>query len=187
MSIGFRPTAADSEMIQAHKRPDESTSDVLRRALRALDREKWQVEARKDMERIAASGEDLSEEPDDWGFDGDGQPVDLRGDGPLNVDVPADEPQRPGDARATEQLGRDVVAEVYQELRRKIEADQVFTGKGVAVVRDSLEMSTQLIQKFEGMLANTSPILASRPSERDHPVPRKLAQLHAARRRAGKR
>ncbi|MEV5007285.1 hypothetical protein [Streptomyces sp. NPDC055692] len=77
-SVGFRPTAADNEIIQAHRRPEESTSDVLRRALRALDREKWRGEALKDMERIAASGEDLSEEPDDWGFDDEGDPVDLR-------------------------------------------------------------------------------------------------------------
>lgn len=30
------------------------------------------------MERIAASGEDLSDEPDDWGYDEDGKTVDLR-------------------------------------------------------------------------------------------------------------
>ncbi|MER5511251.1 hypothetical protein ABT052_38925 [Streptomyces sp. NPDC002766] len=80
MSVGFRPTNADDEIIQAHKRPGETTSDVLRRALRALDRERWQDEARKDMERISAGGEDLSDEPDDWGYDEDGRPVDLRGD-----------------------------------------------------------------------------------------------------------
>ena len=73
MSIGFRPTAEDNEIIQAHKRPDESTSDVLRRALRALERERWTKQAREDMERIAASGEDLSDEPDDWGYDEDGR------------------------------------------------------------------------------------------------------------------
>ncbi|MFD0209166.1 hypothetical protein ACFVH9_08510 [Streptomyces hirsutus] len=80
MSIGFRPTPEDNEIIQAHKRPDESTSDVLRRALRALDRDRWEQQAREDMERIAASGEDLSGEPDDWGFDEDGQLEDRRGD-----------------------------------------------------------------------------------------------------------
>ncbi|MEU9575391.1 hypothetical protein AB0D62_37255 [Streptomyces massasporeus] len=81
MSVGFRPTAADNDIIQAHKRPDESTSDVLRRALRALDREKWQAQAREDMQRIAASEEDLSAEPDEWGFDEAGEPVDLRSEG----------------------------------------------------------------------------------------------------------
>ncbi|MCX5079007.1 hypothetical protein OG321_42185 [Streptomyces sp. NBC_00424] len=78
MSVGFRPTPADNEIIQAHKRPEESTSDVLRRALRALDRQKWDDQARQDMERIAASGEDLAEEPDDWGYDEDGHPSDQR-------------------------------------------------------------------------------------------------------------
>ncbi|MFF8867995.1 hypothetical protein ACF08B_38835 [Streptomyces sp. NPDC015139] len=79
MSVGFRPSPEDNEIIQAHKRPDESTSDVLRRALRALDRERWDSQAREDMERIAASGEDLSDEPDEWGYDEDGAPADLRG------------------------------------------------------------------------------------------------------------
>jgi hypothetical protein len=89
MSVGFRPTEADNDIIQAHKRPDESTSDVLRRALRALDREKWQAQAREDMERITASGEDLSAEPDEWGYDETGEPVDLRGRDPqARRDVP---------------------------------------------------------------------------------------------------
>ncbi|WP_309318852.1 hypothetical protein [Streptomyces salinarius] len=78
-SIGFRPTAEDDELIRAHRRPDESTTDVLRRALRALDRERWDQQARADMERIAASDEDLSDEPDDWFLDEDGEPVDRRG------------------------------------------------------------------------------------------------------------
>ncbi|MFJ9893591.1 hypothetical protein ACIQPR_09675 [Streptomyces sp. NPDC091280] len=79
MSVGFRPTEADNEIIDAHRRPGEATSDVLRRALRALDRQQWETQAREDMERIAASGEDLSEEPDDWGYDDQGEIVDLRG------------------------------------------------------------------------------------------------------------
>ncbi|MFE5523523.1 hypothetical protein ACFQ9Q_38275 [Streptomyces virginiae] len=98
MTVGFRPTQADSEIINAHKRPEESTSDVLRRALRALDRQKWDEQARQDMERLAASGEDLSDEPDDWGYDVDGSPVDRTPQG----DTPA-EPWR------------DVVAEVAAE------------------------------------------------------------------------
>jgi hypothetical protein len=80
MSVGFRPTEADNEIIQGHKRPGETTSDVLRRALRALDREKWKAQALADMERIAAVGEDLSDEPDDWGYDENGRVVDLRGE-----------------------------------------------------------------------------------------------------------
>ncbi|MFJ1774990.1 hypothetical protein ACIOFQ_32895 [[Kitasatospora] papulosa] len=81
MSVGFRPTPEDTEIIRAHQRPDESTSDVLRRALRALDRERWDQEARADMERIAADGEDLADEPDDWGHDETGKVVDLRSAG----------------------------------------------------------------------------------------------------------
>ncbi|XVV35018.1 hypothetical protein ACQPXT_13620 [Streptomyces sp. CA-100214] len=75
-SIGFRPTEEDDELIRAHKRPDETITDVLRRALRALDRESWEQQARADMERIA--GEDLSEEPDDWVYGETGEPIDVR-------------------------------------------------------------------------------------------------------------
>ncbi|MEU4924555.1 hypothetical protein AB0G29_35040 [Streptomyces parvus] len=78
MSVGFRPTPEDSEIIRAHQRPDESTSDVLRRALRALDRERWDQQARTDMDRITAAGEDLSDEPDEWGYDDIANTVDLR-------------------------------------------------------------------------------------------------------------
>ncbi|RPE38996.1 tetratricopeptide repeat protein [Streptomyces sp. Ag109_O5-1] len=78
MGVGFRPTEADDRIIQAHKRSGETTSDVMRRALRALEREEWQAQARRDMERIAASGEDLSEEADEWGYDDEGKVVDLR-------------------------------------------------------------------------------------------------------------
>ncbi|MGW6058435.1 hypothetical protein [Streptomyces sp. NPDC055189] len=88
MSIGFRPTEEDNEIIQAHKRTGESTADVLRRALRSLDREEWERQAREDMERIAASGEDLSTEPDDWGFDEAGEAV-LFQQGPASESRPA--------------------------------------------------------------------------------------------------
>lgn len=116
MSVGFRPTAADNEIIQAHKRPDESTSDVLRRALRALDRERWQAEARADMERIAAGGEDLSDEPDDWGFDENGQPVDLRDGQPPRNDE-CDELDRLMHGWHTHgDDSVDVLAEVAREL-----------------------------------------------------------------------
>ncbi len=78
MSVGFRPTEADMRLIEKLKRPGEKTSDVLRRALAALDDSEWQAQARADMERIAASGENLAEEPDEWGYDETGAPVDLR-------------------------------------------------------------------------------------------------------------
>ncbi|MEU6460254.1 hypothetical protein [Streptomyces sp. NPDC047065] len=80
MAVGFRPQPEDNKLIEAHRRPGESTTDVLRRALRALDREQWDQQAREDMERIAASSEDLSAEPDDWGYDEDGHTVDRRGE-----------------------------------------------------------------------------------------------------------
>jgi antitoxin ParD1/3/4 len=45
-------------------RPDERTSDVIRRALRLLDREVWLAQARTDAERLV--DEDLSEVRDAW-------------------------------------------------------------------------------------------------------------------------
>lgn len=45
-------------------RPDERTSDVIRRALRLLEREIWLSRARADAERLAE--EDLSGEADAW-------------------------------------------------------------------------------------------------------------------------
>lgn len=63
-AIGFRPNAEDSRILQDARREGESTSDVLRRALRALDQETWLAHFHADAERI--SGEDLSAEPDAW-------------------------------------------------------------------------------------------------------------------------
>ncbi len=70
MSVGFRPTEEDLRIIEANRRKDEKTSDVIRRALRLLDREAWEERARADMHRLSA--EDLSTEPDEWEFDADG-------------------------------------------------------------------------------------------------------------------
>jgi Arc/MetJ-type ribon-helix-helix transcriptional regulator len=67
MAIGFRPTDDDERIIQSFKREGESTSDVLRRGLRSLERLAWEEEARADMARLAL--EDLSGEPDDWEYD----------------------------------------------------------------------------------------------------------------------
>lgn len=63
-TIGFRPTEEDARIIQAAMRPDERTSDVIRRALRLLQREVWLSQARADAERLAS--EDLSDEPGSW-------------------------------------------------------------------------------------------------------------------------
>lgn len=63
-TIGFRPTDEDERIINAALRPGERTSDVLRRALRLLEREVWLSQARTDAERLAK--EDHSEEADAW-------------------------------------------------------------------------------------------------------------------------
>ncbi|MGY1722872.1 hypothetical protein [Blastococcus sp. SYSU DS0533] len=63
-TIGFRPTEDDERIIREAMRDDERTADVIRRALRLLDREAWLARARADAERLA--DEDLSVETDDW-------------------------------------------------------------------------------------------------------------------------
>jgi hypothetical protein len=63
-TIGFRPTEEDERIIREAMRDDERTADVLRRALRLLDREAWAARARADAERLA--DEDLSDETDSW-------------------------------------------------------------------------------------------------------------------------
>ena len=70
MSVGFRPTEEDLRIIEANRRKDEKTSDVIRRALRLLDREAWEERARADMDRLKS--EDLSAEADAWEYDADG-------------------------------------------------------------------------------------------------------------------
>lgn len=63
-TIGFRPTEEDEKIIRAAMRSDERTSDVIRRALRLLEREVWLRQARQDAERLSA--EDLAGERDAW-------------------------------------------------------------------------------------------------------------------------
>jgi Arc/MetJ-type ribon-helix-helix transcriptional regulator len=70
MSVGFRPTAEDLSVIEANRREGEKTSDVIRRALRMLDRAAWEERARADMRRLRE--EDLSAEPDAWEYDNQG-------------------------------------------------------------------------------------------------------------------
>jgi len=62
MSVGFQPTPEDLGIIEANRREGEKTSDVIRRALRLLDREASEERARADMRR--PSDEDLSSEQD---------------------------------------------------------------------------------------------------------------------------
>lgn len=87
MSVGFRPTEDDLRVIEANRRTDEKTSDVIRRALRLLDREAWEDRARADMHRLRT--EYLSTEADAWEYDADGN---IRVIG-TNLTVPA----RPSD------------------------------------------------------------------------------------------
>ena len=89
MSVGFRPTEEDLRVIQANRRRDETTSDVIRRALRLLDREAWEERARADMHRLKS--EDLSGEADAWEYDADGN---IRVVG-TNLTVPARPADRP--------------------------------------------------------------------------------------------
>jgi antitoxin ParD1/3/4 len=63
-AIGFRPTEEDEQIIRSAMRDDERTSDVIRRALRLLEREVWLHRAREDAERLA--DEDISGEQDAW-------------------------------------------------------------------------------------------------------------------------
>jgi len=60
----FRATPEDERIIQEARREGESTSEVIRRALRLLAREVWMGKARADAERLA--DEDLSIEKHAW-------------------------------------------------------------------------------------------------------------------------
>jgi antitoxin ParD1/3/4 len=62
--VAFRATDEDRRIIEAAKGPDEGVTDVIRRALRLLERETWLKQARADAERVA--DEDLSDEADAW-------------------------------------------------------------------------------------------------------------------------
>ncbi|HTR95972.1 MAG TPA: hypothetical protein VMI73_29920 [Trebonia sp.] len=83
MSVGFRATEEDLRVIDANRREDETTSDVIRRALRLLDREAWEARAREDMHRLRS--EDLSAGPDEWEYDTSGN-IQITG---TNLTVPA--------------------------------------------------------------------------------------------------
>jgi len=63
-TIGFRPTEEDERIIEAAMRKGERTSDVIRRALRLLEREVWLSQARSDAERLAS--ENPTDEKNSW-------------------------------------------------------------------------------------------------------------------------
>ncbi|MCO6004811.1 hypothetical protein NE236_07450 [Actinoallomurus purpureus] len=58
--IVFRLSGEDRRIIESAKRSDEGVTDVIRRALRLLEREDWLRQAKADAERLA--DEDLSAE-----------------------------------------------------------------------------------------------------------------------------
>jgi Arc/MetJ-type ribon-helix-helix transcriptional regulator len=70
MGVWFRLTDEDLRVIDVSRRPGERASDVIRRALRLLDREAWEERARADMHRLV--NEDVSIEADAWRYDSDG-------------------------------------------------------------------------------------------------------------------
>ncbi|MDI3422873.1 ribbon-helix-helix domain-containing protein [Streptomyces luteolus] len=76
-TVAFRPNDEDRRVIAELKREGESASDLLRRALKQLEREARREAMYADMARLAH--EDLSDEPDDWGVAEGGGVVDLRG------------------------------------------------------------------------------------------------------------
>ncbi|NNH75691.1 hypothetical protein HLB23_38565 [Nocardia uniformis] len=65
-TIAFRATAADRDLVDKLAEPGETASDVLRRALRVLERERWHEQMQASADRIMASGEDINAEPDAW-------------------------------------------------------------------------------------------------------------------------
>ena len=88
-TIGFRPTPEDQKILDAATAGGESTTDVIRRALRLLDREAWEERARADMHRLRT--EDLSAEADAWEYDTDGN-IRISGTGLTVPPRPADHP-----------------------------------------------------------------------------------------------
>ena len=63
-TIGFRPTSEDERILAEVARAGETTSDVLRRALRQLEHDAWLEQARADAARLAT--ENLNDEPETW-------------------------------------------------------------------------------------------------------------------------
>lgn len=64
--IGFRATPDDERIISTAAFDGESKSDVIRRALYLLDRQARREQMWTDMQRVASSGENLGDLPDEW-------------------------------------------------------------------------------------------------------------------------
>ncbi|WP_054813347.1 hypothetical protein [Nocardia arizonensis] len=65
-TTGIRFSQADKTLVAKLAKPDETTADVIRRALHALEHQEWILAAQHEAERIDAAGEDLNKEPDAW-------------------------------------------------------------------------------------------------------------------------
>ncbi len=61
---GFKPTEEDQRIVNENRQEGESITDVMRRALRLLDQQRWEDQARADMYRLR--DEDLSDESPAW-------------------------------------------------------------------------------------------------------------------------
>jgi hypothetical protein len=66
VTIGFRANDHDKELLARLAHAGETTTEVLRRALEALERLEWERQAQTDARRIMATGEDLGQEADAW-------------------------------------------------------------------------------------------------------------------------
>ncbi|MFD4481532.1 hypothetical protein ACFWPU_36225 [Streptomyces sp. NPDC058471] len=73
-TVAFRTSDEDKRVIAGLLKEGESASDLLRRALRRLEREALRDQMYADMARLA--DEDLSDEPDDWTVAEDGTIID---------------------------------------------------------------------------------------------------------------
>jgi hypothetical protein len=73
--ISFRPTADDKRIIEKLQKQREgiTPTEILRRGLQSLERDEWRAQAALDAWRIR--DEDLSNEPDDWSYDENGNVV----------------------------------------------------------------------------------------------------------------
>ncbi|MEV0847972.1 hypothetical protein AB0J21_19210 [Streptomyces sp. NPDC049954] len=63
-TMEFRPSPEDERVIASVMREGEGTADVVRRALRLLEREQWLERARSDAGRLV--DEDLGTEANAW-------------------------------------------------------------------------------------------------------------------------
>lgn len=63
-TITFRPSTEDERILDRARHGEENTTDIIRRALRLLDRQEWLQQAQSDAARLR--DEDLNDEPEAW-------------------------------------------------------------------------------------------------------------------------